>query len=726
MNPRNRLLSAILAGALPAFASASDSVADADVSPVPKDAVDMGRTTIVGTRRERSLATIAQKTEIVTRADIEATPATDLADLLKKTSGVDVVQYPGLLAGVGVRGFRPQTSGLNQRTLVLVDGRPAGASSLSTMSLLDVDHVEIVKGPSSALFGPMAMGGVINVVTTRGATRPWAELAVGSFGRVEGSFGAGGRDTGSGFFWEAGGRVANQSDDYRVGRSRILRDWFGWDENVPTTDSDTGNVKIDSGDGATRAFTRYRETQGVVGLGWGRGPWLVRSRAFVYDAPSVQSPGSLGSGASSQGLKNLERYGLDLMARGRFGEHLVTLQGFRSREYSENWYVAKNYRYNDNTNDWTGLQARDNASIGMLSLTAGVDWNIRETATMRWSSANERIAPNNPDYAIQDVAGYGEAAFDPWHGLLVATAGFRFDAIGFETKATDHLPGFHPETRWFQIPSPSMGAVSLLPFGFRLHGSLGRGFVTPDAYQVAGYTVSTPDSRRPHEVSVIYGNPGLDPENNWAFDGGLGFERLEAGLSLDATFFVNKVEDKIVSRVRRTNAADLGYVDGDTIASVTSYENADEADYRGFELSGSWDAAKAFDWRWGLRLFGNSTIYSSIDETTKTDSGDVTADAMNVGTNWTCGIETATPDGTALRLSTRYAGRRKDVDWTDPRSPVIRYPAFLVTDLSLIVPVAEKTRMALSVGNLTDENYYEKRGYNMPGRNWRLSLRRTF
>jgi len=701
------------------FASGGDSVSQQYVAPT--DTFFAKTTLVKGVRRERPLREIAQKTEVVTRQDIDATPATDLTDLLKKTSAIDVIQYPGVNSGVGMRGFRPQyASDLNQRTLFLVDGHLAGATNLASIGLFDVDHIELLKGPSSALFGPMAMGGVVNVVTARTATKPYAELDLGSFGKTEGSFGIGRRDNVTGIFWDVAGRAMNQSEDYRIGRNHLLRDGFGWDKNVPTTS--TGAVKVDSGDGATRPYTKYQEAQGAVSLGWSQGPWYVRARTSIYDAPTVENPGDLAYGTSSQGVKNLERYNADLTARGQFGGNAVTLQGFRSREYSENWYTTKNYRYYDNTIDWMGAQARDNLSLGAFSLTSGIDWNTRETETENWSNSSTRSKPYNPDYAIHDFAGYTEASAKLWNGLLVPTAGVRYDVIGFETKETELLTSFHPETRWFNVFSPSAGLVSMLPWGFRAHASVGHGFVTPNAYQVAGYSVTTPNSKHLGQVAVTYGNADLDPENNWSVDGGLGVERPEIGFTADVTVFGNFVEDKIVSRTTSATGTELGFVDGDTVKSITRYVNADKATYEGLEISGSWDMGKPWGWRWGTRLFGNSTIYTTLDET----SGDVTTDAMNVGTNWTVGIEETAPDGCAVRLSSRYVGRRYDTDWTDAAYPVIRYPAFLVTDVSFLVPVGKDTRLSLAVNNLTDENYYEKRGYNMPGRNWKIGLRHEF
>src|SRR5690606_18426011 len=112
-------------------------------------------------------AELPQQVDVVTSTDLERTPATDVAEALKRTAAVDVIQFPALLSGVSVRGFRPQYSGLNPRTLILVDGRPAGATNLATLDLVAVERIEVLKGPASALYGSSAMGGAINIITRR-------------------------------------------------------------------------------------------------------------------------------------------------------------------------------------------------------------------------------------------------------------------------------------------------------------------------------------------------------------------------------------------------------------------------------------------------------------------------------------------------------------------------------------------------------------------------------
>ena len=96
------------------------------------------------------------------------TVAEDITDVLKKNSSVDIIQYPGVLAGVGIRGFRPSSgSGINQRTLTLFDGRPSGATNFASLQPYGVERIEVVKGPVSLFMDPQAMGGVVNIIPLR-------------------------------------------------------------------------------------------------------------------------------------------------------------------------------------------------------------------------------------------------------------------------------------------------------------------------------------------------------------------------------------------------------------------------------------------------------------------------------------------------------------------------------------------------------------------------------
>lgn len=107
--------------------------------------------------------------EIVTAEDIRRSGARDIPGALRHVAGIDVQRWTNDQADVAVRGYNQAFS---PRLLVLIDGRQVyadyyGFTPWSTLpiELEAIRQIEIVKGPSSALFGFNAVGGVINIIT---------------------------------------------------------------------------------------------------------------------------------------------------------------------------------------------------------------------------------------------------------------------------------------------------------------------------------------------------------------------------------------------------------------------------------------------------------------------------------------------------------------------------------------------------------------------------------
>ena len=131
--------------------------------------------TVVGQRPR--FAPHPQAVTVIGRDDIVRTGAESLADLLTRQAfAVRRYGAAGAVASVSLRG----ASG--EGVLVLRDGvrlnNPQnGAVDLSTISLLGIDRVEVLEGGSSGLFGPDAVGGVINLISSN---RPVTRLEVGA------------------------------------------------------------------------------------------------------------------------------------------------------------------------------------------------------------------------------------------------------------------------------------------------------------------------------------------------------------------------------------------------------------------------------------------------------------------------------------------------------------------------------------------------------------------
>jgi outer membrane receptor for ferrienterochelin and colicins len=107
--------------------------------------------------------------EIITAEDIRRSGARDLPGVLRHIADVDLLQWGTDDTDVSVRGYNQAYS---RRLLVLVNGRQVYADyySFTPWSTLPIElgairQIEVVKGPSSALFGLNAVGGVVNIIT---------------------------------------------------------------------------------------------------------------------------------------------------------------------------------------------------------------------------------------------------------------------------------------------------------------------------------------------------------------------------------------------------------------------------------------------------------------------------------------------------------------------------------------------------------------------------------
>ncbi|MEO9335264.1 TonB-dependent receptor domain-containing protein [Ectopseudomonas guguanensis] len=136
-------------------------------------------------------------TTVFERDDIERLQASSVPDLLSRVPGVSIVQNGGRgsLTSLFLRG-----ANANQ-TLVLVDGvrLNAAASGLARLEFLSpeqIERIEVVRGPRSALYGADAIGGVIQIFTRQGKAglQPRLRLAAGSQQSFERSLGLSGGD----------------------------------------------------------------------------------------------------------------------------------------------------------------------------------------------------------------------------------------------------------------------------------------------------------------------------------------------------------------------------------------------------------------------------------------------------------------------------------------------------------------------------------------------------
>lgn len=154
---------------------------------------------ITATRINTPLNQMATSASIITANDIDNGCKATLSDLLQGLPGVSMSRSggPGQATQIYLRGGKPQ------HTQIMIDGvRMNGQLDLSgydmaNLQLVDIDRIEVLKGPHSPLYGSDAMAGIINIVTRKGAGNPtpYYQVEGGSYGTWRAATGVSGGDS---------------------------------------------------------------------------------------------------------------------------------------------------------------------------------------------------------------------------------------------------------------------------------------------------------------------------------------------------------------------------------------------------------------------------------------------------------------------------------------------------------------------------------------------------
>lgn len=670
----------LFAGMALAFIVSSSWAADNDG---PKK-IYMEEVVVTATRSKENIKEIPAKVEVIERQEIELTAGETLTEQLKKSSSVSVIEYSGALAGIGIRGFRPEFSGIAKHSLILVNGRPAGATNLATLLTDNIERIEVLKGPASSLYGAEAMGGVVNIITKKTTQELTAKAEIG-FGSFSSNFqkGAIGGPIVEGFDFDLSASRHDQLDDIKLGDNG---------DDRPNTSYQTQNVDV-----------RFGADLGES--------WRMDVSGNLYQGRDIETPGDITYGDVQSGKKDIDNYGIDLQTAGEFGaNNELGVTAYTTRELSENYSNSfwgspvPTFQSYDSETAWYGGQLKDTYIWGNHKFIGGIDYQYIEKEARSYNTDSSRKAPYSPDEGRTNIASYLETVWKFIDNKLTFTAGGRYDYFQVETLDTPYKTDFSPNEEDFTYFSPRTGLNYGFDSGIRLHTTLGQAFVPPDAFQLAGYSESLVGG----VTMITMGNADLEPENSTTWDIGAGIDRPELGLSLDVTYFHTDVND----RITRT-----------TQGLVTTYQNSLGAEIQGIEAEVSFDLGTVMDWDRSLKFYLNSTNIIKAEEEL---SGGSTKDIYNVADytyNYGVQYDDGMFDG---NFHFRTVGKMRDTDWTAAGYPETEYPSFTVADIVVGYNFLEQHRLSFTIDNLLDEDYYEKKGHPKPGRAFFVSYTFSF
>lgn len=263
---------------------------------------------VTANRSPQPIERIGQSVTVIEAPELERRQSTSVADVLRTVPGVTIARNGGIgsVTSVFIRGAD------SDQTVALIDGvklndpsSPGGGFNFGNLLIGNIERIEVLRGPSSVLWGSQAIGGVVNIITRQ----PTEELTInlrGEYGfrdtgqivgNIAGKTGPLSLSAGGGYFRTNGisafseARGATETDGYEnfganANLNLALTDWLsvdarGWFSN--------GRVNIDGFPPPTFALgdaneeSRTREIVAYTGLNAAFFDGRFRNRAgFAY------------------------------------------------------------------------------------------------------------------------------------------------------------------------------------------------------------------------------------------------------------------------------------------------------------------------------------------------------------------------------------------------------------------------------------------------------------
>ena len=466
------------------------------------------------TGKPQRASELPASTVIVTREQIARSPARDVPGLLKSHAGIDVNRWTAGQSDVAVRGG-VQT--YNARLLVLVDGRQVYLDhygmtnwNLLGVSLEDIQQIELVRGPASALFGFNAASGVVNIITRK----PGSSTALTATAEL------GGHD-----YSRFAGTLAVPVTDQigiKLDATRLRED----ERNIPASLLSPNNVPDVQADHVSGSVTaRFDRTELTLDGGY------ADNRQIEYLPSQYLSNQHYRTGHVSVGAKqDTDWGGLS------FGSYL-------------NWLRA-DYGLNEGAPNGE-LDPADATSFDNRIIVAQGSALIRldGTNTLRvgaeYRNNRLRSAAQFSDVVSYDV-GSANLMVDlhPTDQVAVTLAG-RYDRLWLSQSGTVAQPAFDSAAQFnraFSRFSFNAGVVVQAGANGQLRINGGRGYQLPP---IADYGLRVPIQTPAPLPVYIAGQPGIDPVPVWSAEAG--YSRVFGAVRFDATGFWTRTEDAIAT-----------------------------------------------------------------------------------------------------------------------------------------------------------------------------------
>lgn len=631
---------------------------------------------LTDTARSRSSSSMTT----VTRSDLDAAQITNMMDVMRLVPGFNVA--PSGTLGSQTSLF--PRGGESDYTLVLIDGVPqnvfGGGFDAAHTATANIERLEVVRGPQSALYGSGAIGGIVQMITANGGRpRVSATFEGGGYGTQASTASA----SGSHGAWSFGGGF----------------DWLNSDGETGTFESVGGPISNDD----------YERVSGSGSLAWSDNP-ARRVRVDVRGGRFERGyPGAYGS--DPEGLYG----GLDTISRGKNNNVSVGVSGvFRSgatvdHRVQMTWsdangefispYDEPGKPSKDSNDRLTGRYQLDVNAYG-TGLSFGAEALHEEAESSFILNEASSVLP-----VQRDNLGLFAEARPTFGDRVFTTVGLRFERIDRPALAAGAFrPAFDPSVVWSANPKASVlwlarqaAPADASAFGdTKLRASAGTGIKPPTAFDIA-----------------FTDNPDLKPERSRSVDIGIEQSFLASRIMVDAAWFYNSYDDLIVSISQPLSGA-----------SRYQTDNIANAQAAGVELGAAWRYSESLSarasWTWlGTEVLGvdslpdtGFSVYEVGDQLIRRPRN---AGAVDV--NW------RSPRLSAFMLiNVRGEMRDLEPNWA---SSVYPNPGRVVTTFGAAFRFTPGLELYGRLMNAFDRQYEDVLGFPAPGQTAMIGLRVT-
>lgn len=626
--------------------------------------------------------------DIITRKNIEIQPITNIDNILQTISNVYVNRSWGIFsknASVTMRGMDGK-----DRVLILLDGIPMNKSSGGSINwhLINpeqIERIEIIKGPASAIYGNNAMNGIINLISKKPSEKIdfFINNFIGSYNTLGVNFYTGGKQklAENNFYWTLDG-FYRQGDGY-----------FYLPENM----RDSYDAKL---------YLLEYNSSAKIGYELNKQQKIEISYAYQHDKRGSGKKIYMPDGSFDSYSTNLS----SITYNGIFQETTSTVSLFWQNELyqkqSESINSSGNYKLSENpqiSNDFGILSSISTQLSSKHNLTYGFDYKQANLHA-------KEIYKTSSDYIERkgNLIFGGIYAQDEWFLTTkwLFTTGFRLDYSKFyngnllvtnPTKETGFLSNIDqnfPQNDWFAF-SPKFSLKYLYSGNFNNYISIAKGFRPPSIDDLC--------SSRKITKGFKQANPSLLPEYQYTLEYGLQLKPSKDFKISSALYFTKGFDFQYF--VGTGDSIDTG---GSSLKPILRRENISKVNVIGFEIDLAYTPSNLIEIKANYTY--NSAKIIEFNQINKYE--------ISLKNNYL--IETPSQQAffginshnkwLNISLMYNFIGEQ----WADEENSQI-INSYNTIDIAFSKKVAKNIELSINIQNITNEKFIDKKGYESPG-----------